>query len=199
MTTAYNRRCRDFTPETNGYIIAGSTLDYNAGSLQTIASFNYHNLTLSNGGTKTFAGGTTGIASTLSITGSAIANAMTNSATIEYNGMIDQTAAALPYYNMIVASSGGTVFAPPVLDIAGNLVITSGTFAAATTINVKGNWTNGGTFTAGSGTVIFKGTLSPSVITGTTAFNKLTIDNNNGLTLGGNTTVIHTLTFASGK
>ena len=75
-----------FTSGTNTYTNAGSTISYDAAGAQTMATFNYNNLTLSNSGIKTFASGTSGIASTLSITGSATANATTNLPVISYNG-----------------------------------------------------------------------------------------------------------------
>ncbi len=62
------------------------TIDYNGGGAQTVGAINYYNLTLSNAGTKTFASGTAGIANTFTISGSASADATTNSATIDYNG-----------------------------------------------------------------------------------------------------------------
>jgi PKD repeat protein len=51
--------------------------------------------------------------------------------------------------------------------VSGNLFISAGTsltFAANGTLHVTGNWTNAGTFTAGSGTVDFTGTGASALI-----------------------------------
>ena len=166
-----------FTPGTNTYTITGSTVDYNASGAQTIAGFNYNNLTLSNAGVKTFSAGTTGTAGTLAITGSANSNATTNNSTINYNGPANQTATTLTYYNLNLTSSG-TVTAPATLNINGNLLLSAGTFTAGTTINIKGNWiNNGGTFVPGTNTVNFIGTGTETLGgTNVTSFYNLTIN-----------------------
>ncbi|WP_205943428.1 DUF2341 domain-containing protein [Pedobacter polaris] len=117
-----------FTPGTNAYTITGSTIDYNAPGKQTVSAFNYNNLTLSNSEIKTFAIGTSGISSTLAITGSASADALTNTATISYNGSTSQTVTPLTYYTLDIASVGSTVSLGANLNIEGDLSVTSGTF-----------------------------------------------------------------------
>ncbi len=57
--------------------------------------------------------------------------------------------------------------------IAGNLTITTGTLKAPATINVAGNWSNGGTFTHNSGEVVFNGG-GASTISGNTSFYNFT-------------------------
>src|SRR5262249_18273342 len=73
-----------------GYVITGSAVNY-TGASQTVAAFNYNNLTLSGTGTPIFAAGTvafpsTGIAGTLSVSGPTGVNLTTNNTTINYNG-----------------------------------------------------------------------------------------------------------------
>ena len=188
-----------FIPGTNTYTITGSTADYNASSAQTIAGFNYNNLTLSNGGIKTFSSGTTGTAGTLVITGSATSDAITNNSTISYNGSANQTVTPLTYYNLDVTSAG-IVTAPATLNINGNLLLNTGTFIAGTTINIIGNWTNnGGTFTPGTNTVIFDGTGAQS-ISGTAAsqtFDNVIVSKPGGtlLSIGGSTITLTTNDF----
>src|SRR5574341_328906 len=101
------------------------------------------------------------------------------------NGLVTQT------FNNLVFSktSGGSVTvggSTSTLTVNGNLTITAGTFVAgtATTINAKGNWSNAGTFTPGSGTVFFNG-MAAQAIGGTsnTTFSGLTINNGMGVTL----------------
>jgi hypothetical protein len=71
---------------------------------------------------------------------------------------------------------------------------------AATTINVSGNWTNNGTFTANTNTVNFNGS-APQAVGGSSAttFNNLTMNNSAGITLTTGATVNGTLTLTSGE
>ena len=98
-----------------------ATIDYNGAGAQNVGAMNYHNLTLSNAGVKTFASGTSGIASTFTISGSASANATTNSTTIDYNGAVDQAMLAMNYYNLTLSNAGIKTFAAGVTGIAGAL------------------------------------------------------------------------------
>lgn len=63
--------------------------------------------------------------------------------------------------------------------ITGNLLISQGTLSVSGSnfaLNVGGNWTNNGTFTAGTGTVTFTGTTAQSISGSTsTAFSSLAI------------------------
>ncbi len=117
--------------------------------------------------------------------------------TIEFTGTANQiingSNATLTLYNVIINNSGGagtsiagsiTTFntqnftetagnfnpgTAATMTITGNTTLTSGTFTAPTTLNVKGNWTNnGGTFSPGTNTVNFTGTATQS-ITGTSS------------------------------
>jgi hypothetical protein len=72
------------------------------------------------------------------------------------------------------------------------------TFDGAYALDVYGNWTNSGTFTAGTGTVNLVGGTAQS-ITGATSFYNLTLNNANNLTLNNNATVTNTLTFTTGN
>lgn len=84
--------------------------------------------------------------------------------------------------------------------IVNDLTISAGTLNAAggncgqangaTLTLTSGNWVNsGGTFNAGSGTVVFSGTATQTISGNPTTFFNLTNGNTVGLTLGGNTTV----------
>ncbi len=68
-------------------------------------------------------------------------------------------------------------------NVGGDLIITEGTLSAAGNYTVGGNWSNSGTFTAGSSTVTLNGSTQQTVsgyLTGGSAFNALTITNASG-------------------
>jgi len=85
----------------------------------------------------------------------------------------------------------------------GNVNIdTAGTLnGGAGTLGVSGNWSNGGTFNAGTGTVLFSDgcAAGPLSLTGTTVFNNLTLSSASGrnfvIPAGSNITVNGTLTL----
>ena len=76
------------------------------------------------------------------------------------------------------------------------------TFGGAGTIYAGANWTNDGTFTAGTGTVEFNGSTSGNTINGTTAFYKATINKGSStatiLDVVGTVTQTNVLTFTNG-
>lgn len=146
-----------------------------------------------------------------------------NTSTIVFNGTgSTQTISGTNSFNNLTIdrTSGGTVTATgSTLTVSGTLNVAAGTFAGASTygnvtiasgatlesesagtINVTGNWTNNGTFTANGGTVVFTGT-SPQSIGGTssTTFYNLTMNGTGLKTLGINTTVSNSLTLTSGN
>lgn len=158
-----------FTAGTNTYTTTGSTIDLNGGGAQSIPAINYNNLTLSNAGVKTFDAGTTGIAGALFITGTAIAKATTNFATVSYNGSANQTIAPMTYYGLDISSTGGTVSATdPVLT---NFSMNSGTVDLnASTLAIPGTATctsgtiNNGTVAATGEKTIFAGTKFGAIV-----------------------------------
>jgi CSLREA domain-containing protein len=201
-----------FTPGTNAYTISGSTIDFNGSGAQTIPAFNYNNLTSSNIGARTLAGsGSIGIAGVFTpgtnvytITGS----------TVVYNGGSPQTMpATFTTYNNLTLNNlnGVTGFAG--LTVQGLLRVQAGTFTssstynnvqidvgatmvatALSTINVSGNWTNNGTFTPSTGTVVFNGANNTQTLVGNTTFNNLTINH----TGTGNVTAVGSTVGATG-
>ncbi len=80
-----------------------------------------------------------------------------------------------PLYNFTASlTSGSTLLAN--LTTVNNLTIGSGKSLNASTydLTVGGNWTNSGTFTAGTGTVVFNDAAKTSTISGTTTFYNFT-------------------------
>ncbi|MER2997340.1 T9SS type A sorting domain-containing protein [Pontibacter populi] len=93
-------------------IEAPTTFEFNGASAQDVAAIDYNNLIFSNAGTKTFASGIIGIAGDLTIAaeGTAEADAITNSTTINYNGSAVQAVLPINYYNLTLSESGTKTF-----------------------------------------------------------------------------------------
>ncbi|MBM4166181.1 MAG: T9SS type A sorting domain-containing protein [Ignavibacteria bacterium] len=142
-----------------------------------------------------------------------------NTSTVTYNGAGTQTVAPVTYYHLtfdktlgtatlsssasvngnFTLSTNGTFEANANLIIAGNVSIGAGTTmnGNGSTISVGGDWTNNGTFTASTGTVVFNGSSSQAV--STTTFNNLTVNKTAGiLSPSGNLTVNGDFSFSNG-
>ncbi|MFC1576516.1 LamG-like jellyroll fold domain-containing protein, partial [Candidatus Omnitrophota bacterium] len=80
------------------------------------------------------------------------------------------------YNNLTINSSGSTYAMPSSLQVAGNVNIASGTLDANSyDIEVGGNWTKSGGFTATTGTTVtFVDAAKSSIISGNTSFYNLT-------------------------
>jgi hypothetical protein len=73
------------------------------------------------------------------------------------------------------------------------------TLADGETLNVSGNWTNSGTFTTGTGIVVFNGSLQQIIDAGASNFSNVTITNSAGVSLSSNLTISNTLTMNGGN
>jgi hypothetical protein len=128
-----------------------STVNYN-GSTQTVVNTNYGNLNLVNPGTKTFSAGTTSIAGSVTVTGGAAADALTNATTIDYNGSGAQTIGALNYYNLSISGDHG------------NQQIS---LANGDTVRVAGSFANSATnavFISTNNTFEYNGTAAQTIV-----------------------------------
>ena len=157
------------------------TIEFNSSGSQTIKAMGYFNLILSGSGTKTFSAGTTGITGSLSVTGTASANTVTNSSNIDYNGPSNQNVAAIDYYDLTLSNSGTKIFAAGTVGIGGNLSINDLAQVDAVTDN---------------DTVKYFGT-NKTVRYGFVNKN-LKIDDNTSVTAGANIPVNNSLVISSG-
>lgn len=122
------------------------------------------------------AGSTLGIGNTLTLTAGQfdVTNSMPN--TVRYYSAGTQAVLSATYDNLLLA--GGSVQnATGPLVVLGDLGISGGaTFSASGfTHTVCGNWVNSGQFSAGSGTIEFRGS-GDALVSGATTFNLLTVN-----------------------
>ncbi len=105
-------------------------------------------------------------------------------------------------YNSLLFSGAGTVTMTNTdLTLNGSFTNPAGVTvnnAFNRNISIARDWSNSGTFTTGTGTVIFNGSLAQSII-GTTVFNNLTVSKPTNLTLTGTTTINGVLTLTNGN
>ncbi len=174
-----------------------SAVSFNGIGSQTIPAIDYYDLTLATSGTKTFSPGITQVSNGLTVTGSASADATTNSSTLQFNGSGTQTIPVITYYNL-TSANGGTKNLGGDLTINGVLTISGTTTLNATASNygitIAGNWVNNGsagtTFNAQSGTVTFNGTTTISG-SATTTFKNIIINSGKTLTASSSTTIVN--------
>jgi hypothetical protein len=214
-----------FTPGANTYTITASTMDFNGTGSQSIPVFNFNNLTFSNA--RTGASNITLPSGIVKIAGAFTATATFGTGgyvitgnTIDFNGASAQSLpSGFPTYNNLTISNssvaGVTGFSG--LTVQGLLKVNSGSkFTSstdlfnvqidgilagtnATAMDVSGNWTNNGFFSANGNTVTFLGSGAQAIGgTQTTTFNNLTIANAvTGVSLSQDATVNGTLTLTN--
>src|SRR6266540_1467025 len=183
-----------FTPGTNPYTVTGSTIDYNGAGGQTIAAFNYYNLTNSSPNAR--------VLGTNSVIG--IANRFTpglsaytiDGSTMNFNGAA-QTLPAFTYYNLTVSGSGIKTLGGNIT-VNGSLSLAAGTLAdAGFTATVNGDIDNQATHT-GTGKILLSGGSTEHELSGSGSYNILELNDSQGALLSlTNLTVNSRLTFTS--
>ncbi|MDO9253922.1 MAG: T9SS type A sorting domain-containing protein [Bacteroidales bacterium] len=114
------------------------------------------------------------------------------------SGIKTMPASAMTLHGDLTLSGTASLTAAAALTIKGNLNIGNGTSfdASGFTHNVGGNWSNSGTFTAGTSTINLNGTTAQTIQTAE-SFNNLTINNVAGVSATGNIAVNGVLNLAS--
>lgn len=140
--------------------------------------------------TSSAAGGVTAPSTTLKVGGNFVHTAGTfvhNSGTVELNGTGAQAipTTATTFNVLTLNNTGGTVSLNAATTVLGDLTIPVGNVLScgSTTLNLGGNYTNNGTFTAGTSTTVFNGTGALALsgdMTGANKFNILTFNNAGG-------------------
>ncbi len=189
---------------------------------------NFYDVTIADGASLTLGtNNVMRIAGTLSLSSTGVLIAATHHNTVEYNGVnqtiINPNGFTAGYHNLIISGGGiktmpattlslygdftisdsTTVTAGAAMDIAGELTIDDGcTFNAGHFNHTVGEaFDNSGTFNASSGYAITLNGAAKQVIYGTaiTTFDKLIINNSNGVELYTDANVNDTLTLTSGN
>ncbi|GAA4468491.1 hypothetical protein GCM10023093_26180 [Nemorincola caseinilytica] len=173
---------------------AHNALDASASNYQITLGGNWTNKSTS-GSTALFVGR----AGTVTFNGTGVQNIGVNGGTSYPN-----------FYNLTNSNTTNVLNLNSNVNLAGSMTINAGgtVNAGSSTMTVGGNWTNNGTFTAGTGTVNFNSTPSHSVtgiMTGANKFNNLTcssatpsvISFSGNVEVAGNLTMSGTGTFSA--
>jgi hypothetical protein len=177
--TAATQTFNSITVNKSGQVlnVSGSTTTLNLNSTMNITAGNFNVNTAAN----VNVGGNW----TLAASPGATFTAGGGTNTVTFNGSVAQNlnggALAQTFNNLVVNKSntltvGGST---ATLTINKDFTITAGTFAAGTALTINesgGNWSNTGSFTAGTGTVIFNANAVAQTLSGSTTFNNLTIN-----------------------
>ncbi len=134
--------------------------------------------------------------------------ALQNIGGVSYNDLIVSKSSGLANINSevivnndLTISSSSTLGVNATTTVNGNIDIQLGntlSFPGSDTINIGGNWNTAGTFTSGSGTVIFNGTGAQSI--NATSLNNLVINKaSDTLSLDGNLTLNGNISVLSGS
>jgi hypothetical protein len=136
-------------------------------------------------------------------TGTWTTTSISTNGTVEYNrnATSGQVVTDTDYNNLTITGSTQTKTwtVAATRTVNGTVTINASaplTLSGAQTINVKGNWSNAGTFTAGTSTINFNGASAQSIGgASSTTFSGLSISNSAGVTLNTNGSVATTLTL----
>ncbi|MCE9585500.1 hypothetical protein K8Q94_02675 [Candidatus Nomurabacteria bacterium] len=177
---------------------SGNTVVYSNSSAVTAMGISYvnltNNITTSTGLTMTSSASATtvtqGTSAILTFSGTVptitTLTATATGNTVQYTSTSSQTIKSATYYSLTKSGAGGTATLGGAVTVNGDLTISSGTLDVSVSnyqISLGGNWSNSGTFTARSGTVLLSGSVQQTIsgtLTSSSAFYNLTITNNSG-------------------
>lgn len=190
----------------------GSTIDFNGVMAASISTGSFNNVIFSGSGIKT-AAGALAIAGNVTITGNFTAGSYTHTvggnwtktgtfvfagSTINFNGSGSGNIGA-GNFNNVIFSGAGAKMAAGNLNILGDVTILNNFGGGSYSHTFQGNWTNNGTFTAGTSTFNFNA-ATPQNIGGTsvTTFYNFIQSGLGLITLSVSTAVSGTLTLTLG-
>ncbi|MGA1978710.1 MAG: DUF2341 domain-containing protein, partial [Bacteroidales bacterium] len=170
---------------------AASTVTYQANINQAVSNVPaYGNLTIATNGTTKTCDGNLTINGNLAVNGTSIFSANITSGTWNIAGTAS-IAGTLDFGTVTVKN----ITINGNLSGAGSITMNGGAIAHVLTLNGASNAISA--FAAGSGKVIYNGTVAQQVFAG--SYYNLTINNSSGVTLSGSLTASNTLTMTSGN
>ena len=123
--------------------------------------------------------------------------------TVTYDGG-DQDIISGTYHNLVGGSSGQKTLSGEIIS-TGNITIDSGVVLSVSAdnhnITVGGDWSNNGSFSSNSGTIIFNGTANQVLTPGSSSFYNLTLNNtgtDNNLTIAAAIDINNALALTAG-
>ncbi|AXY73918.1 hypothetical protein D3H65_07955 [Paraflavitalea soli] len=161
-----------------GSLTASAGIATFTGTASLSGTANLFNVTLNGTSLQLSTNSVLGIAGAYTVTAGTLDVTSTVPNTVNFNGTGAQTVNGGTYHHLTM-SNGNTKTAGTAITVNGNINIGTGTtFSAGNfTHTVNGNWSNQGTFTAGTSTISFAGS-APAQISGaaTTTFSTVTIN-----------------------
>ena len=120
--------------------------------------------------------------------------------TVNFGGGNQTVASGLTYGHLILDGGGTKTMQAGTTTIAGDFTLGTGTTRAATnnpTVNLAGNFSNSGTFNAGTGVFTFNGSAAQT-ITGVTTFGDVVFNNAAGVTANSDLSIVRNFTNTAG-
>ena len=176
ITTASSFTIASYLDVTSGTLTATAGTITFTGTSTLDGTANLFNVTINGTSLQLESDAILGIANLLTKTAGDLDVITTTPNTVVFNGSSNKTIATGTFHNLVFA--GNTNTAGGAITINGDITINAATtFAASTfTHTLQGDWTNNGTFTAGTSTILFAGDDDANVY-GPTTFNVVTINN----------------------
>jgi len=173
VTTAVSFSIASSLNVTGSFSASAGTATF-TGTSTLSGTANLFNTTINGTSLQLTANSTLGIAGTLTITAGTLNVSSSIPNTVNFNSAGAQNINAITYNNLVI-SNGNTKTAVGAITTNKDITIGSGTIfiASSYTHSIYGNWTNYGTFVAGTSTVQFAGSAT-TYLTGATTFNILT-------------------------
>ncbi|RZK47659.1 MAG: T9SS type A sorting domain-containing protein, partial [Pedobacter sp.] len=175
ITTAADFNITSGLSVLGSFTATGGTATF-SGSSTLSGTANLHNVSINGTKLQLTTNSVLGISASLSITAGSLDVVTTTPNTVNFNGTGSQNINGIAY-NRLILSNGGNKTAVAAITVNEDILIGSGTtFTSGNyTHAIYKNWTNNGTFVAGTGTILFTGTATSNV-NGATTFNILTLD-----------------------
>lgn len=180
VTTAISLTVNNALNVSGSFSASAGTITFTGNSVLN-GTANLYNATVNGTALQLSSNAVLGVSNSLDVLSGTLNVTSTTPNTINYNGTTTQTIRAGTYDQLFISNTGIKNAGGAIT--ASNINIFSGSAFNALSFahNITGNWTNAGTFTAGTSSITFTGTSNTS-ISGATTFTTLTINKSNTAT-----------------